>query len=508
MDYSDKSTEFMSPAEASTVAGLAEGLLDDFSYGKLQASITVYPDVIRMPHETSCYAPPRENAAVRLYADIREHLLNTPDGIDISQAYDRLIIVSYQVWGGVGAVAAPRIVLYGPNENVPLRRAHTWVHELGHTYNLRHADLWLVWNAGDPPDDDGCSRGYADHLDTMGGTRHGAPPSVETPCKANRIEKVNGHFGPWYKHRLGWLEKFDDIVEVTGPLPDDCISPLPSEVIDIASLDVAPKSAGGSNNLPSAIRLPVEAGKDLWIYYRGYESEVEDGVSLQWGWRQNYVKTKLLDMETAGASWGITDDAHLRLNEPPFTDITGSYSIEVTDIDPNHTSAQVCISEVGTLPSPDVRPIIDITSPNFAEIQAGQVTYTATAYDPDVGTTNGAGVGQVVLDVYSGSPDDAYACVRSSLDATSCPFLCPGMMLVHTATFSDPGQLGYTTTFDSTMVSDGGYFLVAWTADSESCFPTNVAMLHHLIDNTGSPWTPVCGETGKSPDLRAAPSRP
>lgn len=408
VEYPDEGP-IMTLDDARAVASRVEVDLREYSYDKLIASMDVHNHVITMPQETTCYGPSNESA-VRLYADIRAHMLDEHE-VDIDAEYERLIIVSKKVWIGVTAQAqSGRIVLYGNIGQDIEDAVVTWAHELGHTFNWEHANLWQVDEGAAPDDPNGCKRAYADSFDTMGGGVLPRPNPLDCSSFSNE-DKEGGHFGPWLKHRADWLES-GDIVELMGLLPLNCDDPVPpSDYIDIASIDVDPISEGGK--LPSAIRLPIEVGKDLWLYYRGYERDLEDGITLQWGSRQHYESTLLLDMDTS--THGVLADSYLPVGES-FTDFTGTYSVRLLSVDQNHTSARVCVS--GTFPDPDIRPIINVESPTYGEIESGTITYVATAYDPAVGTQNGDGIEGVVFHVYEGKEDLIDGCVASSLPAS------------------------------------------------------------------------------------------
>jgi len=122
-------------------------------------------------------------------------------------------------------------------------------------------------------------------------------------------------------------------------------------------------------------------------------------------------------------------------------------------------------------------PIIDVISPLPGETKFGTVTYEVTAYDPDVGNVNGAGIAKVKLWLHRFG-DNVIMNLRKGLDP---PFP------VATKELAAPD---YRWTFDTINDPAGPldmaiYFLIIRAISTEN--DTNTVYFEHYVDNIYPP---------------------
>lgn len=431
-----------------------ESALEQFSYGKTDVVVTVPDMVIQLQNPRACYLAPNP-VATRVRTEVRERILQLTDGgVDIDTAFDREIFVfDWALSGRATAGMNFRTVLAGNTNGAG------WVHEIGHTNDWRHANHWQV-PAGQPPDYEGPGAEdveYGDDFDVMG-------------CICL------GHFNAWYKWRGNWLSNADVRTIVSD------------QTVTIQAIEDPPDDAAA---LPTAIRIPRDAGRDLWVFYRKSEPSINQGVLLQWGYRRNVMPTRLLDYDTTTP--GFLDDAELPCDGSVFVDSVRGFQVSCSSASP--ADGQVTVQVLGLDPQtqPDILPVLDIfikdpltgaTLPD-GQTLSGVVTYAATAYDPDVGRTNGAGIRDLEMFLYPAS-DPVHQCMVgggppcAALDPVAC---------------SGPLSPPYEWTFDTTQLwcdgqfqyyLDGGYILVvAVNKTTPTGKYENFAMFPHLIDNSG-----------------------
>ncbi len=267
-----------SEADASQVFTAAGGLIDFFarsSFGKTTLGFRAgiggdSPDVTPILHLTRSaagYAGAGDSAS--LHADARR--LAAQQGFDLAD-YDRIGVVFPSLSGLPGSQ-----IIYAGLGNVIGR--NFWIngaynfrvvgHELGHTYGLRHANLWQV-SDGDPVSDDGVSLDYGDPFDIMGGG-------------ASRT--ATDDFGPWCKSMLQWI-------------PDTSVALAESAgTYRIYRFDHPEADLG----LPRALKIVRDSTRDYWIGYRRATDRValDGGAYVLWGYNTNQAGN-LLDLNTPG----------------------------------------------------------------------------------------------------------------------------------------------------------------------------------------------------------------
>lgn len=256
------------------------------SFGKtaLQIAATAggtSPDVtpvLRLPATAASYALAGANTLLHSDARAAAALAGyAPDG------YDRVgVVFSY-----IGPSAIPgSLITYGGLGNVIGK--NFWVnaafdfrvvaHELGHTYGLRHSNLWQVTD-GNPASPSGTSVEYGDIFDVMG---DGDFPEFD--------------FSHWNKSILQWL-------------PDSGITlASTSGTYRIYRFDLA---ANANLANPRALKIVRDNLRDYWIGYRRgtTNASLDGGAYVIWGYNANQ-EGDLLDMATPGTS---LTDAGLRI---------------------------------------------------------------------------------------------------------------------------------------------------------------------------------------------------
>ncbi|MBC8009635.1 MAG: hypothetical protein H7067_06025, partial [Burkholderiales bacterium] len=265
----------------------AVDFIADSSFGKSSLAIRPAvagdsPDVtavLRLPKNSVAYAVAGDNAT--LHADARAAALKAGINID---AYDRIGVV----FSNLSAIPDSRIV-YGGLGNIAGR--FFWIngaysfrvitHELGHTYGIRHANLWKVED-GDPVSENGFSFEYGDPFDIMGG----GVGFVSTD-----------DFSHWNKSLLQWI-------------PDDAVTVAESAgTFRVYRFDDGTADLG----LPRALKIVRDPDRDYWIgYRRGTENaSLDGGAYVLWGYNRN-TTGDLLDLATPGAD---PFDAGLRVGQ-------------------------------------------------------------------------------------------------------------------------------------------------------------------------------------------------
>lgn len=277
--------------------GLAE-FYTQSSFGKttLQIAPAVAgdsPDVtglLRMPATGASYAASGDDD--KLHDDARA--LAVAAGFN-PDAYDRVGVVFPYIGPSTTSGRngfAGSLITYGGLANV--NGPHFWVngfydfrvvgHELGHTYGLRHANLWVVTD-GNPVSPTGTSLEYGDPFDLMG----------DGDFFAN-------DFSHWNKSLLQWIP--DTAVTVAAA----------SGTYRIYRFD-----ASGANLAQSrALKVVRNSTTDYWIGYRRAttNASMDGGAYVLWGYNNANEKSNLLDLTTPGSN---PDDAGLAVGAT-FTD--------------------------------------------------------------------------------------------------------------------------------------------------------------------------------------------
>lgn len=439
------------------VSGYEQAALDledhyrDFFYDEIDVVVTVVLPIL-LPKNKACYTDP-EPTPVRLRADIKQ-ILSVRDGIQLDVDYDREIILSADnIWGDVPRLGFInwRTVLES-TANLP----PCWGHETGHSFDLQHATAWQA-PTNQPPDYEG-----------SGAPEHHNP--YDTMGLANFTEWR--HFNPWWKWRKSWLHDAD--IEL--------VSTTTAGVYEIQALELDPLASSRK----TALRIPEKPGRDVWVYYR--KDQTPDGVMVEWGYRQNFRESFLLDMDM-GARTEVWTDAALTVEDPPFVDSAAGFTIETLEVNATEGWARVSITPPNPVNPPlDILPVMDVTSPSPGQTLTGSsVTYTVTAYDPDQGAANGNGIAKVEFWLYPGPPTDE---LRICLENGGLP--CAGAIRTGTDT-AKPYTLAVD--FTSPPVPDRAYILVVRATSKPSAGGgNNVHWFPHLLDRTG-PYPSGCPAT-------------
>ena len=125
----------------------------------------------------------------------------------------------------------------------------------------------------------------------------------------------------------------------------------------------------------------------------------------------------------------------------------------------------------------DTLPVIDIVTPAFSKTVRGAIDYEATAFDPDVGTVNGAGIDTVNFVLGYPEGDDPFG------EGTTFIILAEKLLT----------SLPYIFHVETSGLPDEAYRLFVEAVSQNG--GTNTAALNHIIDNTGpSVPTSVNGE--------------
>ena len=244
------------------------------------------------------------------------------------------------------------------------------IHELGHTNGWRHTDFWEV-SGGSPISSNGTEIAYGDKFDLMGGSA--GPTGPFTPNDYH-------HFNPWLKYRAGWLPE-ESILNVTN-----------SGTYTIQALDSTPQS-GGSITKYTALKIKKDPYRDYWIFFRSLEELVNYGPVITEIYNDNIRTTRLLDM-TPGSQNNDWRDAALAVGQT-FSDTQNGITVKTVSRSLSEVQVEVTV-DANALANIDKIPVMDVINPLNAETVAGIVDYRVTAFDPDFGNTNGAGIDKVM----------------------------------------------------------------------------------------------------------------
>jgi uncharacterized repeat protein (TIGR01451 family) len=318
------------------------------SYGLTSLSNTVTTQLYRMPQTAATYATGGLNT--ELHADA-EAAASADYPV---HSFDRIIV--FFAW--LGNIPGSQIT-YGGLAEAP--GTNVWVngefdfrilsHELGHTYGLWHAALWLVTD-GNPISPTGTAVEYGDDFDTMG---------------ANFANDQNTDFSERNKNILGWL-------------PDSKVLPITTNgVYRIYAFDWA-NYVAATNAPVLALTMVKDSDRTYWIgVRRNFTSNptMEHGAYVIWG----------LSSIGAGGGGGYSSEL-LDLNTPGTAPAPGVNS----DYDAALTIGQTFVD-----------PAIGLTMKPIAE--GG--TWPNSYLDIQIGGTSGGGVDlEVVTNYVSGGNGD------------------------------------------------------------------------------------------------------
>ncbi len=291
-DFSDFPGEPVSQSVAETlINGAVREFLEEVSYGETTLVATATAQVYRLPRSGASYATTNDRNP--LHTDAR----NLAAAHHTLANFDRIIVVfpnigttrvagSLITFGGLANISGTYVWINGTNNFGPALASH----ELGHTYGLRHGNLWRVTD-GNPVSSGGTTLEYGDPFDMMGST------SVTGITRDNRH-----HFNMWSKNRLGWL-------------PDEAVTNVTrSGTYRIHRFDTraAPRTR------PLALQIFRDGVRTYWVGLRQNFSTGTlraDGAYVVWGHNQR-LQTQLLDLTTPG---NAATDAALAIGST-FTD--------------------------------------------------------------------------------------------------------------------------------------------------------------------------------------------
>jgi M6 family metalloprotease-like protein len=325
VDFPDFPGDPISVGTAQAVMDEVKPFFEAMSYGQTTLVSTIAASTYRMPQNGATYAI--NDAEDQMHTDAR-----TAAGADYDVAsYDRVIVVfrslspsvvagSKITFGGEALISGSRIWINGGQSF----SFATVAHELGHTYGLKHANLWRVTD-GNPVSPQGASIEYGDPFDDMGST------SV-----TGGVRDTRHHFNHWAKNRLGWM-------------PDSAVTSVTtSGTYRIHRFD----SALSATTQPMALRIFRDGVRSYWVGLRANFSSgtltANDAVVL-WGYN-NLQQSQLLDLNTTGTN---ANDAALAVGSA-FTD--AAYGITIKPVARGGAEPDVWLDVEVTVPSapPDV----------------------------------------------------------------------------------------------------------------------------------------------------------
>ncbi len=274
-------------------AGGVRDFFSENSFGK--TSLTISPtvagdspdvtQVFRVPNTAASYATAGNNDL------LHQHATNAAAAAGYNLAtYDRIGVV----FSNLGSISGSKIT-YGGLANVI--GPDFWVngafdfrvvgHEIGHTYGLRHANLWQVTD-GNAVSPAGSSLEYGDPFDLMGG--------------GDFFENAFSHLN---KSILQWIP--DTAVTVAGNAGTYRIYRFDSAAANLAQ--------------PRALKVVRDSTRDYWIGYRRATANaaLDSGAYVLWGYNVNQPGN-LLDLKTPGTN---PDDAALPIGQTYNDSATG-----------------------------------------------------------------------------------------------------------------------------------------------------------------------------------------
>lgn len=424
VNYPDDLSVALTDDRLANHADSVAAIIEANSYGTLLFEIDITP-ILTMPQPKSFYELNNRLWFVRLRSDALKAAENAGYALD---EYDREAIYSIRIWPqpyrGTGGINTRTIVTAWDNA------AHT-CHEFGHSFDWAHANLWRV-SGFNPLDFNGTMVDYGDKFDIMGDFRH------------------PHHFNPWFKWRVGWLPS-ESILTVNE-----------SGNYIIRGIELPPLS--GSPNAYSALRIRRTPEMEFLIYYRSQELFAKEGALISIGTPSNIIPILLLDM-TPGSQGPAQDyrDAALLVGETVQDNLSG---IELSLLQKENDS--LLINVVVPEEPIDRIPKINIISPEAGMTITGSVDYEVTAYDPDVGNENGAGIDTVQFSLGYVEGDN--------------PYLEEGHEFIQI----DSGQLTtppYLFHVETNELPDECYRLIVQAISQNG--KKNRAAFNHIIDNTG-----------------------
>ena len=429
----------ISNSQAQSHKNLVIANLERNAYDSLSVTIDITP-ILEMPNPDTYYQTV-SNKTMRVRADAV--LKAEQAGFDL-YSYDREVIFTRNVWGASGALGTmnKRTVLISYN------RAFITLHELGHSNGWRHTNFWKV-SGGSPIALNGTEIVYGDKFDLMGGSA-GAPP--HTPNDYH-------HFNPWYKHRVGWIP------------PESILTVTNSGTYTIQALASTPQT-GGSTTKYTALKIKKDPYRDYWIFFRSLEELVNKGPVITEIYNDNIRAPLLLDM-TPGSQNNDWKDADLRVDST-FSDTQNGITVKTVSRSSSEVQVEITV-DANALANIDKIPVMDVINPLNGETVTGIVDYQVTAFDPDFGTTDGAGIDKVKLFLHHGGDALAVALIQNLDPPTP----------VGIKEFTAPP---YFWRFDTTPFIDGIHYIIIKTTSLDGA--VHYVWFEHFVDNFATPAAP------------------
>jgi len=409
----------ITPFRAQQHANTIETTYSENSYNKMNPIIDITP-VLTMPQPRSYYQG--GPSLVKIRADAV--LLAKQVGFNESD-YEHDLIFSEKLWGGAKALGGQNV------RTSWLSLLDPTAHELGHTMTWRHSNAWVV-TGNNPVDPNGSVLEYGDKFDIMGDG-----PNFH-------------HFNAWFKYRVGWI-------------PNANIKTVSDNgTFSIQGLEGAPQQ--GTVTDYSSLRIPIDAYTEYWVTYKPNEPYANTGVLIHKIFTNNYYGSRLIDM-TPNSQPNDWRDAALTPGET-LSDPANGISIRLNS--KTNTTANVTVTYAArTLTK---LPIINIVSPKKGQTLFDSITFQITAYDPDIGNTNGAGITKVKFYLHPGSDPLDWA-LRAGLP--------PPSPLAYTELSSLPFDWSIDT---KSLPQDGAMALVATAFGDQD---SQTVRFNFLVDNTG-----------------------
>ena len=337
LDYPDAPGATLSLTGAQQLMAQASDFYAANTYGRIPSlSYTVTP-TLRMPKLYAAYTSRDE-------VEQDATTVGIASGFDPA-AYDLVVYQNtpQQVMSGFWGFARENA------KGVWMYNGFNWMHhshEFGHNFGNRHANLWDTF--GKDPIGPGTNLEYGDVFDNMG----------------NQGNLGTGHHHPWFKNRQDWIDD-SYITTVTS-----------SGTYRVQALESAPNSNW------MALRIPRDADRNYWVFYRNQFIQSENAAILTWGYNQR-VSAHLLDM-TPGSATGINDswDAPLPIGQS-FLDVPAN--IQITPIARAGGDAGSLDIQVTLGPPNNVSPIVDAGVSRIVTITGPSITINldGTVIDPD-----------------------------------------------------------------------------------------------------------------------------
>jgi hypothetical protein len=421
VQYPDDNEVVLSDARAIPHARDLEEIIERNAYGVVDLKIDVTP-VLTMPQPVSYYQG--ESGFVRIRADA---IQMAADAGYAESDYDRDVIFTGKIWPqpwyGYGYMNWRTSFMAADS---PLLSAH----EVGHSFGWFHATFWRV-QGDDPISPEGQQLTYGDGFDIMG----------DQVGKPRRFH----HFNPWFKSRVGWIP------------PENILTVSAGGTYTIRAIEATPVP-GAPDRAFHALKIHRDPQTDYWVFYRSQENLANTGAMIIRVKTTNISPSQLLDMTPASKPLREDyEDAALTVGKT-FFDAEAGIEIKLVEKTPDALRVVVVVHRSGGV---NTLPVIDVISPARSETVSGEIDYQVTAFDPDVGAFNGAGIDSVKIVLGKFSDDD------STIAFASTELAAPP----------------YTLRLDTRNLTDKAYFLfvTAISADGSS----NTIHFQHIIDNTG-----------------------